>query len=299
MKGKILLAIYLLVFSVGFVSAQELKCNLQINSDKIQGTNKSVFNTLQTAASEFMNNRKWTDLVYEENERIECNINIIINLVDGNNFSAEMLVQSRRPVFNSTYTTTLLNHRDKKFDFSYTEFETLEFNENNLNSNLTAVLAFYAYLIIGYDMDSFSRLGGTPYFRAAENIASLAQSTDWPGWRSIEKDWNRYTVINNIMDEAFKKYREYFYEYHRLGLDEMSINATNGRARIAGGMEALREAYRARPMSVLIALFLDAKNDEIINIFKQGTSEEKTKVIDILTTVNPSQANRYEQINRK
>ena len=172
----------------------------------------------------------------------------------------------------------------------------MEFNENNLNSNLK-VLAFYAYLIIGYDMDSFSRLGGTPYFRAAENITQ-AQSTDWSGWRSIEKDWNRYTVINNIMDEAFKKYREYFYEYHRLGLDEMSVNATNGRARIAGGMEALREAYRARPMSVLIALFLMPKTMKL-SIFSNKELPKKTKAIDILTTVNPSQANRYEQINRK
>ncbi len=296
---RIPFAILLLVFSVGFSSAQELKCNLMINSDKIQGTNKSVFTTLQTAATEFMNNRRWTDLAFEDNERIECSINIIVNSVEDNNFNCEMLVQARRPVFNSAYTTNLLNHRDKKVSFTYTEFETLEFNESSLNSNLTAILAFYAYLIIGYDMDSFSRLGGTPYFRAAENIAVQAQSTDWLGWRSIEKDWNRYTLINNIMDEAFKKYREYFYEYHRLGLDEMSVNVTNGRAKIAGGMEVLREAYRARPMSVLISLFLDAKNDEIINIFKQGSSEEKEKVIDILTTVNPSQTNRYEQINRK
>ena len=148
-------------------------------------------------------------------------------------------------------------------------------------------------------MDSFSRLGGTPYFQAAENIVTQAQSTDWSGWRAFENDRNRYALISNIMDEAFKKYREYYYTYHRLGLDEMSVNSTNGRAKIAEGIDLLRDAYRARPTAVVVSSFLDAKNDELINIFKQGTTEEKQKVIEILTTVNPSQAARYEQINKK
>ena len=296
---KIRLLIIAISFFFGWVQAQELNCNLQINSDKIQGSNKSVFTTLQKSATEFLNNRRWTELAYEENERIECNINIIINSVEGETYSAEMVVQSRRPVFNSSYTSTLLNIRDQDFKFTYREFEPLEFNESNLNANLTAVLAYYAYIIIGYDMDTFSRLGGTPYFQVAENIVSQAQTSDWGGWKAFENDKNRYALISNVMDDAFKKFREFFYEYHRLGLDEMSINSTNGRAKITSGIPVLRNVYRARPTTVIISSFLESKSDELINIFKKGTPEEKKLVLDILTTVNPTLTNRYEEIMKK
>jgi hypothetical protein len=280
-------------------SAQELNCNVQINSDKIQGSNKSVFTTLQKAITEFMNTRQWTNLDYEVSERIDCNMNIILNSADGENYKGEIVVQSRRPVFNSSYNTNLLNYRDVNFAFTYREFDPLEFNPNNINNSLTAVLAYYAYLVIGFDMDSFSRLGGTPYFQQAENIVSQAQSTSWSGWKAFENDKNRYALISNITDEAFKKFREYFYVYHRLGLDQMSINPTNGRASIAEGMDVVRDAYRSRPNAVLIVSFLDTKTDEIINIFKQGTQEEKEKVVEILSSVNPAQANRYQQIFQK
>lgn len=294
MKFRILL---LLLLTFGqFINGQELNCNVQINSDKIQGSNKSVFTTLQKSISEFMNNRRWTDLVFEDSEQIECNLNMIVNSVDGDMYSAEIVVQSRRPIFNSSYTTTLLNYRDLGIKFEYREFDPLEFTSNNLNSNLTAILAYYAYLIIGYDMDSFSRLGGTPYFQVAENIVSQAQSTDWTGWRAFENDKNRYALISNIMDEAFKKMREFYYTYHRLGLDEMSQNSTNGRARIAGGMPILRDVYRVRPTTVLVSSFLEAKSDEIINIFKKGNENEKKQVVEILSIVNPTMISRYEQI---
>lgn len=292
--------ILFLSFALSYgIYAQELKCNFQINSDKIQGSNKSVFNTLQKDANEFLNNRRWTTLEYAEDERIECSINMIINSVEEDNYSTEIVVQSRRPIFNSSYTTTLLNFRDKDLKFTYREFETLEFNPDNLTTNLTAVLAYYAYLIIGYDMDSFARLGGTAQFQAAENIVSMAQSSDWTGWKAFENDHNRYALISNIMDATFKKLREYYYEYHRLGLDEMSANATNGRARIAAGLPMLREVYRARPTTVIISTFLNAKSDELINIFKQGTTEEKKLAVDILSHVNPTQTSRYESIMKK
>ncbi|VBB44893.1 conserved hypothetical protein [uncultured Paludibacter sp.] len=295
---KIFLVIFLFSISYGLF-AQELNCNVQINSSKIQGSNKSVFNTLQKSMNEFLNNRRWTDLSFEKNERIECSINIIVNAVDGNNYTTEMIIQARRPVYNSSYNSTLLNFKDNTFNFTYKEFDPLEFAENDVNSSLTATLAYYAYLIIGFDMDSFSRLGGTPYFQQAENIVNQAQSKDWAGWKAFENSKNRYALINNIMDEAFKKFREYFYEYHRLGLDMMTDNTTNGRAKIAEGIQVLRDANRARPSAILISSFLDAKNDELINIFKQGTTEEKDKAIEILTDVNPAAANRYEEINKK
>ncbi|NCU33364.1 MAG: DUF4835 family protein, partial [Candidatus Moranbacteria bacterium] len=216
--------------------------------------------------------------------------------VEDDMFVTEIQIQSRRPVFNSSYNSTLFNYKDNEYVFQYKEFDQLEMTENTINSNLTAVLAYYAYLIIGYDMDSFSRMGGTPFFQIAESIVNAAQAADLPGWKAFESPRNRYALINNILDEAFKKYRNFFYEYHRLGLDEMTANATNARARIMTGLPLLREANRARPSAVLISSFLDAKNDELINIFSKATEKEKTEAVQILTDVNPTGANRYERI---
>jgi hypothetical protein len=284
------------VLFAGLVQSQELNCNIQINSDQVQGTNKSVFTTLQKSMSEFVNNRKWTEMTFATNERIECSMNVIVKTVVDDLFTAEIQIQSRRPVFNSTYFSTLFNFKDNSFNFNYKEFDQLEMNENTITSNLTAVLSYYAYLIIGYDMDSYSRLGGTPYFQAAESIVNAAQGAELSGWKAFESSRNRYALINNILDEAFKKYRNYFYEYHRLGLDEMTVNATNARARIAEGLPLLREANRARPSAVVISSFMDAKTDELVNIFSKATTKEKTEAVQILSDVNPTHSSRYEQI---
>ena len=270
---------------------------MQINSDQVQGTNKSVFNTLQKSVSEFVNNRKWTDLTFANTERIECSMNIIVQKVETDLFTAQIQVQSRRPVYGSTYNSPIFNFKDNEFTFNYKEFDQLEINANTITSNLTAVLAYYSFLIIGYDMDSYARLGGTPFFQSAESIVNAAQGSDLgKGWKAFESTKNRYALINNILDEAFKKYRNYFYEYHRLGLDEMTTNATNARARIAEGLPLLREANRARPSAIIIASFLDAKNDELINIFSKATTKEKTEAVQILSDVNPTYSSRYEQI---
>ena len=291
-----LLLMSLFVFAA-LAQAQELNCTLSINSDQIQGTNKSVFNTLQKSMSEFMNNRKWTELTYANTERIECTMNVIVKKVDADFFTAEIQIQSRRPIYNSTYNSPLFNFKDNDFSFNYKEFDQLEINANTITSNLTAVLAYYAYLIIGYDMDSYSRLGGTPLFQSAESIVNAAQGSDLgKGWKAFETNKNRYALINNILDEAFKKYRNYFYEYHRLGLDEMTSNATNARGRIAEGLPLLREANRAHPSAIVISSFLDAKNDELINIFSKATTKEKTEAVQVLSDINPTQTSRYEQI---
>ncbi len=293
---KIFFLFLFALFAFVQLEGQELNCTFKINSSKIQGTNKSVFQTLENSVNEFLNNRKWTELNFEDRERIECTITLIVNTVENETYTCELLVQSRRPVFNSSYNTTLLNFTDKKITFNYTEFETLEYNPNNLTSNLVATLSYYAYLIIGYDMDSFAPMGGTPYFQEAENIVTKAQSTNWTGWKAFEDNKNRYALISSIMDEAYQKYRNYFYEYHRLGLDIMSANSTNGRAQIADKIDVLLTTYRARPTTILISSFFDAKNDELINIFKQGTSEEKKKVHQVLSTINPSLSNKYDEI---
>jgi len=296
MKHWLLLLCILLL--TGIVQAQELNCTIQINSDQIQGTNKSVFNTLQKSISDFMNNRKWTEMSVANTERIECTLNIIVKKVDADVFTSEIQIQSRRPVFNSAYNSTLFNFKDLLFTFNYKEFDQLEINQNTITSNLTAVLAYYAYIIIGYDLDSYSRLGGTSCFQAAENIVNSAQGADLVGWKAFESSRNRYALVNNLMDEAFKKYRNYFYEYHRLGLDEMTTNATNARAKIAEGLPLLRDANRARPSAIVISSFLDAKNDEIINILSKGTNQEKTDAIQILSDVNPTQSSKYEKMLR-
>ncbi len=291
-----MLIMSLLVFTV-YTNSQELNCTVSINSDQVQGTNKSVFITLQKSMSEFINNRKWTELTYANTERIECTMNIIVKKVDGDVFTAEIQVQSRRPIYNSNYNSPLFNFKDNDYTFNYKEFDQLEINANTITSNLTAVLAYYSYLIIGYDMDSYSRLGGTPLFQSAESIVNAAQGSDLgKGWKAFETNKNRYALINNIMDEAFKKYRNYFYEYHRLGLDEMTTNATNARGRIVEGLPLLREANRARPSAIVISSFLDAKNDELINIFSKATTKEKTDAVQVLSDINPTQTSRYEQI---
>lgn len=296
MKKNILTLFFIFLIQVSF--SQELNCNIQINSDQIQGSNKSVFNTLQKSASEFVNNRSWTELKYMTNEKIECSMNIIVKKVENEIFTAEIQVQSRRPVFNSVYNSTLFNFKDNSFTFNYKEFDQLEMNENTITSNLTAVLAYYAYLIIGYDMDSYSRLGGSICFQAAESIVNMAQAADLSGWKAFESTRNRYALINNLTDEAFKKFRNYFYEYHRLGLDEMTMNMTNARAKIAAGLPVLRETNRSRPSAIAISTFLDAKTDELVNIFSNATEKEKKEVIEILSDVNPTQTEKYAKISR-
>ncbi len=292
-KIKFILLGLLIVSCVG---AQELNCNIQINSDQISGSNKSVFNTLQKSISDFVNNRRWTELSYSNSERIECSMNIIVKSVDQDVFSAEIQVQSRRPVYNASYFSTLFNFKDNYFSFDYKEFDQLEMNENTITSNLTAVLAYYAYIIIGYDLDSFSRLGGSSCFQAAEKIVNVAQSSDLKGWKAFESTRNRYALVNNLTDEAFKKYRNYFYEYHRLGLDEMSVNVANARAKILAGLPLLRDANRARPSAIIITSFMDAKSDELINILSKATEKEKKEAVEILSDVSPNQSDKYEKI---
>ena len=286
----------LFVFA-GLVQAQELNCTIQINSEQVQGTNKSVFTTLQKSINEFVNNRKWTEMTFTNAERIECTMSIIVKKVEGEAFTAEIQVQSRRPIYNTNYNSTLINIKDNEFSFNYKEFDILEMNANTITSNLTAVLAYYSYLIIGYDLDSYSRLGGNAAFQSAESIVNAAQGADLgAGWKAFASTKNRYALINNILDEAFKKYRNFFYEYHRLGLDEMTANLTNARSRIAEGLPLLREANRSRPSAFVIASFMDAKNDELINIFTKSTTKEKEEVVKVLCDIDPTKTARYEAI---
>ena len=285
-------------------AAQELKCTVTINSDQIQGSNKEMFNTLKQSIEEFVNTSKWTNLTFQDKERIECSMMIIVKSVENNILKCDFTCQSRRPVFGTSYSTTILNFQDNTFAFAYQEYDRMDFQQSTFTSNLTALIAYYCYLIIGYDMDSFARLGGTPYFQMCENIVTAAQSAsldeaEAKGWKAFDSNRNRYALINNLMDEAFKPYRMFYYEYHRLGLDEMINNVANARARIAEGLPVLKEANRARPATYVVTTFLDAKNDELVNIFAGGTTEEKKTVYELLMDIDPTRQSIYDGINRQ
>lgn len=287
---------------ISIANAQEINCTVTINADNIEGTNKQVFETLKASIEEYMNQNRWTNMTYAEHEKIECSMLIVVQKYEENQFRCNMTLQSRRPVYGTSYTTPLLNFKDDHFNFYYQEYDRLDWQQNQFTTNLTAMLAYYCYLIIGYDQDSFQRLGGTPYFQICEEIVNTCQSASMEsieqrGWLAFDSNRNRYALINNLLDESFKKYRNFYYEYHRLGLDEMSGNVANGRARIAQGFPALKEAYRARPATYVVNTFVDAKGDELVDIFKRGTDKEKKTVYDILMDIDPTRQELYEKIN--
>jgi hypothetical protein len=281
------------------VSSQELNCRIQINSDQIQGTNKQIYTTLQTALTEFMNNRKWTTAQFSPVEKIECSFVITIKEESGaNRFKAELQVQSKRPVFNAIYSTTLLNFRDVAFDFNYVEFDPLQLSDNKFEGNLTAVMAFYVNIILGMDFDSFSPLGGTPFYTRAEQIVNQAQSNMETGWQAFDSPKNRPAIVAAFLDEGLKDYRLMLYKYHRQGLDQMSLNPEKGRSVITDALASLKTVYEARPTTVLLTIFSDAKIDELNDVFSKGMPNEKESVYKILTDVFPAQTNRYESIRQ-
>lgn len=286
---------------IGGLQAQELKCNVQVMSQKVSGSNKQVFETMQNAIFEFMNNRVWTDHVYGIEERIECNILInITEQVSADEFRGTLQVQSRRPVFNTNYYTTMFNFVDNDIQFRYIEFEPLEFDLNSYTSNLTSLLAFYAYFIIALDYDSFSFEGGTPYYEDAERIVINAQNANQKGWKPVDdmSHKNRYWLVKDIIDEEYAPVREFYYRYHRHGLDVMDAKVAEGRAEIARSLELLQKVYRDRPdpyMHVLRLVF-DAKAEEMVKIFSESFPEEKNRVFAILTEIDQSNKNKYEAI---
>jgi len=295
----ILAAIALMLSSVA--TAQELNCKVKILHSQVQGTNTSVFETLETALNEFMNNRSWTELQFSEVERIECTFNITIKTydVEENRFTGELLFQSSRPVFNSAYNTTVFSMKDNDFSFTYKEFDQLDFNENMLDNNLTAMLAYYAYLIIGMDLDTMSPLGGTDILRKAELVVNNAQSMSEPGWKTFDDPKNRHGIINDYLESSMEPFRQLQYKYHREGLDEMSNNVDRGRNAITEAIAMLNEAHKNKPLSMLPQIFTDYKRDEIVNIYNgHGTAKEKEEVYNILSELNASQNRQWQKIKK-
>ncbi|MBP5522834.1 MAG: DUF4835 family protein [Bacteroidaceae bacterium] len=279
--------------------SEELLCKVQVIHSHIQGTNTSLFTTLETALNEFMNTRSWTDLQFQKDERIECTMNITVNKYDEskNLFSAEILLQSARPIFNSTYNSTVFSIKDPSFEFVYKEFDQLEWNENNIDNNLTAVMAYYAYLIIGMDLDTFSPLGGTQVLQTAENIVNNAQTLSEPGWAAFKDTKNRHAIINDYLESSMEPFRQMQYKYYRQGLDEMANNADRGRTAITEAIELLDEAHHNIPLSMLPQLFTEYKRDEIVNIYTgHGTEKERQTVKTICSNINASMNSYWNKI---
>ncbi len=299
---------WLFLFLLGIISlvgnaqtrANEFNAQVKINSDKVQGTNKQVFTTLQNALIEFINNRKWTDATFGINERIDCTFNIIVNEMSSeNSFKAEIQVQASRPVYNSSYITTLLNFRDTQLDFDYTEFEPLEYTENSLNNNLTATIVFYLYTILGLDFDSFSPKGGTAFFQQAQQIVTLAQAqTSWNGWKAFDNDRNRHAIVTALTENVADGYRDMWYSYHLKGLDEMAANADRGRTTIISLLPALEELKNVRPNSILLQMFADSKLDEVVAIYSKATTTEKQEGYKLLSNLYPSMTARLESLKK-
>lgn len=289
----------------GSVAGQELKCNLTLNTSRLQTTNKQMFTSLENDLKHFIEEMKWTDMTFREEEKIECNFQFVVNSYADGLMSCELQVSASRPVYGSSYTTTLLNVRDQNVNFHYQEFDRLDINTTSYDNNLTAIVAYWAYMILGYDLDSFSKRGGTPMFTRAEQIVATCQSktdeNEAAGWKAFESKGsrNRYALVSNLLDAKFERMRDFYYEYHRLALDNMAKNAGNGRAKIAESIGLLRELNRLVPSSAIILTFLDSKNDELINIFKKGSPDEKKTAVETLSAVNPTLSDRYEEINKQ
>ena len=297
-KSKSFFLLGILILAVVNSSfGQELNCSVTVNSTQISGTDKKVYETMQKAFFEYLNNTKWTNDIFKTEERIECSM--LINITERpsvDQLVASMQLQIRRPIYKTSYSSNLLNYSDNDFTFKYVEFQPIVFAENTFTDNLSSMLAFYAYMIIGMDYDSFSPLGGQPYFVKAQTIVNNAQSASEKGWKSFDGDKNRYWFNENIMNANFKQIRQTVYKYHRLGLDVMSSKMEDGRKAIAESLQDLKITYDITPNSYLMHLFLNGKADEIVNIFTPAFPEQKAKLVSTLNLIDPGNSTKYGKI---
>jgi len=288
------------IFLASSLLSQELRCNIQITSQQVQGTNRQVFQTLQSAMNEFINGRAWSNYKFTTSERIECSMLFNIQDYSGDQFKGTLQIQVRRPVFNSSYNTVLFNYVDNDLDFTYAEYQPLEFSETSHLSNLTSILAYYANIILGLDFDSYAFKSGTEFFQKAERVVNNAQNANEKGWRAGESTSrrNRYWLINNILDEEFSPVREFVYNYHRLGLDLMYDKPVDGRIIIAESLTLLQDVYRNRPDPFMhfFQVILDAKSDEFVSIFQGSMEDEKRRVLAVLNQIDPTHGDKYRTI---
>ena len=282
------------------VAAQELNARITINHSQIQGTDNAVFDELQQTLTQFVNDRQWTALQFQKNERIPCSFNITVTKYDKstNMFTCKAVIQATRTAYNSSYNTTIYSNQDNDFNFEYAQFDQLNFNEEAVDNQLTALMAYYAFLMIGINLDTFAPMGGEDVLQRCMNLANNCQNLNFPGWKAFDNDRNRFAIINDYLDGAMKPFRQLQYDYYRNGLDEMATNADRGRTNISTAIEEnLKKCHEDRPMSLLPQIWTDYKRDELANIYKgKGTQKEKEQVYEILFGINASQNNAWQQI---
>lgn len=295
MRNKLIIA--LLLFSIPALS-QELNAIVTINvGPKVQTTDRAVFQDMKNAFQQFLNTRRWTNDAFQAHEKINCNILININDMPSIGvFTSTVQIQVARPVYNSNYTSLILNFADRDWEFEYLESQPLEFNDNTFTSNLTSILAFYAYIILGMDYDTFSELGGTPHFQRALQVVNNAQSSGRGGWQPQGSNRNRYWLIENLINPQFAEVRKALYAYHRLGLDTFETDSEKSREIILRGLREVKKARDINPNAILIVSFLDAKSKELVNIFSEGSLSVRREAYDLIIGIDPSNRSNYEKI---
>ncbi len=283
--------------AASLATAQELNCEVTVNAEQVNGS-KQVFETLQQAINDYMNTTVFTNAQFGANEKIECRLYITVKEYTDDKMTGDIQIQSLRPVYNSTYTTTLINFKDTKVDFTYRENEPLVFSVNNMESQLTAILNFYAYLVLAVDFDSFSPHGGDPWFDRLALIVQMAQSSGESGWKAFEDNKNRSAVLSSYTDPQTSAIRDLIYQYHRQGLDQMSVSVDKGRGVITENLEVIKKIYEVAPMSVALSIFKDSKLDELVNVYSKAPAEERTKVSKLLEPIYPTDHEKIEQIRK-
>lgn len=296
---RLLVVTLIIILSMNTFS-QEFKCNIEVTAKQVQGTDKEVFDKMQIALMEFVNNRRWTNYEFKLQERIECNI--VINITERPStdlFKGTLSIVASRPIYNTAYNSTLFNYIDRDFDFQYSEYQPLDFQENTHMSNLSSVIAYYLYFILGLDFDSFSPMGGTPFYEKAEQVMNAAQNAPEAGWKAFESQRNRYWLIENYLNNSYSDMRSFYYEYHLKGMDIMSENGPGGRTAILGSLNLLQKVHDNKPGLFALSLILDAKRDEIVNIFKEGNPTEKTELIEVMKEIDPANSSTYSEITKR
>lgn len=298
-KHKLFSVLFLFYLFFG-VQAQELNCVVEVNSRQVEGSERKVFQELQKAVFQFVNGRKWTNDEFETYERIDCSILITLeNRLGANQFSGSIQVQASRPVYNTSYKTPIMNVRDEDFVITYNQFEPLIFTENSYSGELVSVLAYYVYMILGYDYDSFELEGGTPYFQQAQRIVSNAQSSGEKGWKASESQRNRYWLVENHLSARFKPLRNTYYEYHLKAFDIMESNVSKGRNIISNSLKELKKVHNVAPSSYNLQVFFLAKVQEITNLFSEADPSEVNDLTETLITIDPGNANKYEKLRKR
>lgn len=279
------------------VSAQDLNCDVTINADQIQTSDRRVFQDMETALENFMNGRDWTPDEFKVEERIKCSISInLVSMPSIGRFTATVQIRSSRPVFNTNYESILLNFADRDWNFDYVESMPLEFNQNSYTSNLTSMLAFYAYVILGLDYDSFGKLAGDPYYQIAQVIVNNAAQSNLPGWSGLESTRNRFSLIEDLTNQQIQGLRSGLYDYHRLGLDIFEDKPEAAQKNVIKVLESIKVIKARYPASIFVISFFDAKSDELVNIFSQGSMQERRKAYNLLIELNPNKADTYTKI---